>query len=77
MIPVASFRYLYVFLDIFVVPEQCIFTQSVTFKTQVAVFVNQVNYAYVYRQGYHFVLIFKICAYFQGQCLKKGKCAYF
>ena len=30
-----------------------------------------------YRQGYHFVLISKICAYFQGQCLKKRECAYF
>ena len=30
-----------------------------------------------YRQGYHFVLISKICAYFQGQCLRKRECAYF
>ena len=28
-------------------------------------------------QGYHFVLIFKICAYFQGQCFRKRECAYF
>ena len=30
-----------------------------------------------YNQGYHFVLISKICAYFQGQCLTKRECAYF
>ena len=30
-----------------------------------------------YKQGYHFVLISKICAYFQGQCLRKRECAYF
>ena len=28
-------------------------------------------------QGYRFVLISKICAYFQGQCLRKRECAYF
>ena len=28
-------------------------------------------------QGYYFVLISKICAYFQGQCLRKRECAYF
>jgi len=27
------------------------------------------------RQGYHFVLVSKICTYFQDQCLKKYKCA--
>ena len=30
-----------------------------------------------YMRGYHFVLISKICAYFQGQCLRKRECAYF
>ena len=30
-----------------------------------------------YRQGYHFVHISKIHAYFQGQCLRERKCAYF
>ena len=29
------------------------------------------------RQGYYFVLISKICAYFQGQCRRKRECAYF
>ena len=32
---------------------------------------------FTYRQGYPFVLISKICAYFQGQCLTKRQCAYF
>ena len=30
-----------------------------------------------YRQGYQFVLISKICANFQGQCLRKRDCASF
>ena len=36
-----------------------------------------INDPICYIQGYHFVLISKICAYFQGQCLKKRECAYF
>ena len=28
-------------------------------------------------QDYHFVLISKICAYFQGQCFRKRECADF
>ena len=31
---------------------------------------------FTYRQGYHFVLVSKICVYFQGQCLTKRECAY-
>ena len=32
---------------------------------------------YCYNQGCHIVLISKICAYFQEQCLTKYECAYF
>ena len=52
------------------------FSQVLQFyDCNINLFVSVINLGYT--QSYHFLLISKICAYFQGQCLRKRECAYF